>query len=211
MNVDKEMLLNIVDKIVKNNILTKQEFKAKVASVLIRNNDSRKLEGMTENLWEGGADNLKSQDVEGLIFELNNYIDATVQEKAENKLSDEFEKKKRITENQKISELYNDSIIKIQNLQKELDEKKGLEVRIDELESKLKRYKTLDIDQILLENKMYSRMFKITGTKPIEVPDEDIDALYVRYKAEGVKEYGKAFVTENGFIPKIYYDTKGGR
>lgn len=54
-------------------------------------------------------------------------------------------------------------------------------------------------------------MLKITDTQIIEVPDEDINALYIRYKIQGTKKFEKAFVTEDEIIPKSYYDLKGGK
>jgi hypothetical protein len=206
---NKEKLLNLVEKITNNNILSKKEFKMKVAPVLVRNNDSRKIEGLVTGLLEGQIDGIKDQDVENLLTILNEYTNNIENKTQKESVIKDSDEEKILSENYKLTELYNESIAKIQRLENELRNKKELENKLNHLESKLSKFENLDIEKVLEENEMFAQMFKITGTKLIEVPDEDIDALYIRYKTKGIKEYGKAFIIDNEIIPKTYY--KGGK
>lgn len=204
---NNKRLLNLVDKIKKENILSKKQFKMKVAPVLVQNNDSRKIEGLISNLYEGDVEDIKDQDVDNLIILLQEYCENIefVVEDVSNIENTEN------TENNKLMELYNNSLAKIKELEKDIETKTKLEEKLEQIERKLKEFESLNIDKIMEENKLYSEMFKITGNQLIEVPDEDIDALYIRYKIHGIKKYGKAFVTGDEVIPKAYYDIKGGK
>lgn len=195
-----ERLLSIIEKIVKDNILTKKELKKRVMPILVKNNDARKVDGLATDLLDGKTEDIKDEDVDILIENLSDLINIKLIK--DNKESDED---KILSENYKISGFYNDSLIKIQELENQLQEQEKLKEKLRQTESKLKKFENMDIEKILEENQLLVQMFKITGTQIIEVPDEDIDALYIRYKAHSMKKYKQAFITENEVIPKTYY------
>lgn len=208
MSKEKE-LLNIIETILKENILTQKELKKEIMSLLVKNNNARKIDGLTMGLLEGKIDGLKNKDIDILIEKFGSLVSPDqILFDTEPETELDIGEDKTLSEGQKINVLYNESLIKIQKLESELQEKKLIENRLSQVENQLKKFQDLNISKILEEHKLYSEMFKITGTQIIEVSDEDIDALYVRYKAKGVKKYGKAFVTENKIIPKSYYNIK---
>jgi hypothetical protein len=216
--MNREKLVKIINQIIKDNILSNKELRQKIMKVLANNNDTRRVVGLATNLLEGKAEDIKDEDVGILIQNLSELINVDldfintditkIAELAEQNIIDED---KTLSDNYKITELYNKSLIKIQKLEDELQEKNSMAKKLEQMESKLKRFESLNIEKVLEENIMYAEMFKITGTQIIEVPDEDIDALYIRYKTKGIKEYRKAFITNNEVIPKSYYDLKGGK
>jgi hypothetical protein len=206
--MNREKLLTIIEKIIKENVLTSKELKQRLMKILTDNNDTRRVNGLSAELLEGRMEGIKDEDIDILIQNLSKLISINSNEElklVENNVADED---KILSENYKITELYNESLIKIQKLENDLQEKVKLEKRLEQMEIQLKKFENLNIDEILEENKLYSQMFKITGTQIFEVPDEDIDALYIRYKTQGIKKYGKAFITDNEVIPKTYYDLK---
>lgn len=209
MNRGKEKLLRIIDEIVRQNILTSGDLKKKILPILMKNNDSRKVSGLASRLLEGNADEIKESDIAILIKDLENLVDLVETNPVEEIVDSSTNEQQTENDNNKIIELYNESLITIKNLENKLEEVRLIEDKCARLELQVKKFNNLNIDQILAENKMYSEMFKITGTRIIEIPDEDIDALYIRYKTQGIKTYGKAFITENELMPKSYYDIKG--
>lgn len=208
--MNKENLLNLVKRINKENILSKKEFKMKVTQVLVKDNDNRKIEGLVTSLLEGIADNIKDQDVENLLVVLNELVKNNQNEALMTQTYKISDNEKALLQNSELNMLYSESLLKIQSLESELKSKNDLQEQIHYLRIELEKFKNLDLEKILEDNKLYSEMFKITGNNLIEVPDEDIDALYVRYKTQGTKKYGKAFVAENETIPKAYYSLKEG-
>ena len=74
--MSKEKLINLIEMIKKEKIISKKELKRKIMQMLIRNNDIRKINGLTASLLDGNADNLKDKDVESLLVAINDlYID----------------------------------------------------------------------------------------------------------------------------------------
>jgi hypothetical protein len=215
----KNKLLKVIELILKNNILTEKELKLKIMGIIRLTNDTRMIRGLMDNILEGKIESLKETDIESLYSALSKLVDESgiSTEEANKDVTNEQIVKEEVVlinkkdELNKITGIYNEALIEIQKLKRKLEEKESLEFKINQLESKLKKYENLNIDQILEENKLLSQMFKITGTQIKEVPDDDIDALYIRYKTQGIRQYGKAFITEDEIIPKSYYDLKGGK
>ena len=209
---NNEKLLNLIKRIIKENISSKKELKKKIMSVLAQKYDSRKLDSLALELIESKTENIKDEDIDILLKSLSDLVNIDVELISTNRKElDVSDEDKILSDSYKISGLYNDSLIKIQKLENELQEKESLKKKLEQVETKLNKFENLNIEKILEENQLFTQMFKITGNSLIEVPDEDIDGLYLRYKTKGIKQYGKAFVADNETIPKTYYDLKGGK
>jgi hypothetical protein len=63
----------------------------------------------------------------------------------------------------------------------------------------------LKVKELIQENNTLKQLTLLTNNSNIiEVSDEDINELYVRYLVDGTTQHGTAFVVD-GLIPKKYY------
>jgi hypothetical protein len=209
-------LSNMANEIIEKKLLSNKELKKVLMQLLVKTNDPRKVDRLSREILENNLNNIKEADIESLEKELSKYVQNEPKQQEEVVNEAKVDKKEKsdvetiLAENYKIMGLYNDSQIEIKKLKEQLQETNDLKNKLKQLETDLSKFRTLNIEKILFENKMYSQMFKITGTNLVEVPDDDIDALYVRYKTQGITQYGKAFVANNEIIPKTYYSIAGG-
>jgi hypothetical protein len=101
---------------------------------------------------------------------------------------------------------------KTQNLEYEL---KTLKLKMESIEynseKKLKELEQKNKDLEELNKKLASKLSVTEHSELIEVSDEDINELYVKYLGNGDTVYNNAFIM-NDIIPKIYYkiDNIGG-
>jgi hypothetical protein len=206
--MNREKLISIIEKIIKSNILSNKELKQKIMKVLVNNNDTRKVTELTTELLEGKTDGIKDEDINTLIESLKQLVTIDLNNLSET-LQEVVKEKEQSSSDLKVVELYNEALVKIQQLENKIQEKNLIQKKFEQMENKLKKFESLNIDKILEENTLLKKIFKITETSsPVEVSDEDIDVLYIRYKTQGIKKYGEAFITEEEIIPKTYYNLK---
>jgi len=79
--------------------------------------------------------------------------------------------------------------------------------RLDELERKNKESENKYRELEEKNNRMAVKLKLTSNSKLIEVPDEDINELYIKYLIESKTSHNDAFVL-NDIIPKTYYKIK---
>jgi len=114
---NKTKLIGIIETIVKEKTMSEKDFTKKIAPVLIKTNDSRKINSLITDLWELNTENIKDEDVESLLLTLKDYEKPVINTKQEQQVTEKPDEDKEVLENNKITQLYNEALLKIKNME----------------------------------------------------------------------------------------------
>lgn len=176
--------------LIEESILAPQLKINKIVQTLQRTEDSLKAKVLSNQIIEGNFEDLEDETIDNLIKAFDGEVKQTKNNNKIETQDDEF------------------------NNNKEESLKYELKVAQDQLKSLEKLFK----DQLTTERKKneklqeeYNKLVEtIAATKileKVEVPDEEIDKLYIEYLQNGTIKGEKAFII-NGIIPKVYYKIK---
>lgn len=177
MNEKIEMLKDLIEK----SMLAPQLKLNKIIQTLQRTEDIMKAKMLSEKILTGDFSSLKEKSIDDLIGAFEN---SEINHKEESDTSRK-EQLNRDDENLK-------NEIKTLKLQMEAIEHNHNK-EIKELEEKNKR--------------LISILVLTKNSKLIEVSDEDINELYLRYLQDEITAYNSAFIVDD-IIPKSYYKIK---
>lgn len=172
-----------LNKLIENSALEEQKKINKIINTLLLTEDQLKAKPLSKKILNGDLDNIGDKVIDNLI--------------------DAF----TVTE-QKINPIKEQKTGDIKEVSKDkngTDEYESVEKQeIETLRLEVKKIKQ-KMNQVLNENEKLKELIKLTNMqKPIRVNENDINELYLRYKADGTKEFGKAFII-NDIIPSEYY------
>jgi 23S rRNA-/tRNA-specific pseudouridylate synthase len=117
--------------------------------------------------------------------------------------------------------MYNTTLVEVEQLRKELkrkeDEQKAKDKMIQQMQEQME-LNTKELQEIGKLTRLQDVLKKLDITKLhklFEVPDEDINGLYLEYLTDKAKKSGLAYIFEQDnklIIPKAYYvvENEGG-
>lgn len=91
-----------------------------------------------------------------------------------------------------------------ENTNKNLKKEKNLQSKTSQKEEQFKKQMQLLAEE---NQRLRALLFHSMKEQYVEIPEEDIQELYVLYKTQNIKKYKQAFVID-GIIPKSYYRIK---
>jgi len=196
MNDKIELLKNLIEQ----NEMAKQEKLSLIIQTLQKTDDSTKARMLSEQIIEGNFDNLRERAIDNLV-EAFSKLNA---KKIDNNSiiivdKDEDEGKDNRTQNLE----YEIRTLKLQLESIEHNSKKQLAELQEKNRESEKRYNELEEKN----NRMAVKLKLTSNSELIEVSDEDINELYIKYLVNNETSYNKAFILNN-IIPKTYYKIK---
>jgi mRNA-degrading endonuclease YafQ of YafQ-DinJ toxin-antitoxin module len=176
--------------LIQSNELAVQQKINKIIQTLIRTEDPSRARFLSEEILKGNFEDLEEQSIDDLIAAFKN-------ESNNNSIA-----------SNSVKEIKNEEKIYNENDNSEDKKIKTLEYQIRVLQSQLdsaeynnnKRIKQLEETN----NKLIARLSLTKNFKLIEVSDEDINELYIRYLQTEEINYKNAIII-NGIVPKTYY------
>jgi len=180
-NNEKEQLLSFI----RENNSNKPLVSNTLMQALQYTTDSMKAKALLNEMLEGNLGGLNQETLSFIIrfLEKKGFIKNIGKEEQNNYLEDNNIENTDLEELQELRHSYKILIAENRKLQENLE-------------------RLVKENQFLKET-----VFTLDKNDLIEIPDEDICELYVKYVTEGIKEYKKAFVI-NEIIPKTYYKIK---
>ena len=203
--------------IIQNMDITK-ETKAKLDKALYRTPGIKTflVTKIREKLLEGDID-ITEEQAENLVNTLggSNKINKSTPKTIE------IPERKTNEEVESLKNMYNTTLVEVEQLRKELKKKEDEQKAKDELLKQMQQQMELNTQALQEVNKLkklQNILKKLDVTKLnklFEVPDDSINELYLEYLTDRVKKSGLAYIFEQDnklIIPKAYYvvENEGG-
>lgn len=173
-----------LDELIKKFDDTDQSKKNKIVNTLQKTDDILKAKMLSQKIIQGDLNDVKDAAIDNLIIAFGGDI---------NQISDN---------DLDINSTTKDDVIVF------VKEKTDVEIENERLKEQMNRIKNeyeAKLKQLEKENNTLKELAYLTNNAMlIEVPDEDINELYIRYMKDGTLNYKDAFII-NKIVPKKYY------